>query len=252
VRADDATFLAGWSRIHDGIEVQPSSLVGHWLRLMARLAAPLVRRRVSPSTLTAVAVAFAAATVMLVTDRWLLLAAAATVALSGVFDGLDGAVALLSGLDSRWGYLVDSVADRVADALLLLAMWRAGGDAAAALSAAAALALLEYSRARASAAGLRVTVVTVGERPTRLAVTAMTFVSATVFGHVGVAVTTGAAAVAAVSAAGWLHLMVVARRALRPSGAPDHLGDDRRRQGHERDAAAGVRGPTDEEQPADR
>jgi phosphatidylglycerophosphate synthase len=250
VRRDEEIYLAGWSRTHDGVEVSPSSLAGRWLLLMAHVARPLARRGVPPAAITAAAVLCAAVTCLLVGDRWLLPAVA--VAASGVFDGLDGAVALLSGRDSACGYLLDSVADRVGDGLLLLAMWLAGGHPAAVLTAAAAVVLLEYTRARSAAAGLGLTVVTVGERATRLIVIAMTFVSAAVVGHVVTVVTAGAVVLAVVAAVGWLQLMLVARRAVVLSGATDHLRDDRGGHRDQRDAAARMGRPTDEEQAVDR
>ena len=42
--------------------------------------------------------------------------AALLVGASGLLDNLDGAVAVLSGRTSRWGFVLDSGCDRLADA----------------------------------------------------------------------------------------------------------------------------------------
>ena len=102
------------------------------------------------------------------------MAAAALVALSGLLDNLDGAVAVLTGRVTRWGALLDSVGDRLADGAAYLALWVVGGNAWWVVAAATLGFLHEYARARARALGQRdVLVLTVSERPTRIIVVAM-------------------------------------------------------------------------------
>ncbi len=105
--------------------------------------------------------------------RWPILAFA-LVAVSGLVDSLDGAVAVLTDRVSRWGYVLDSVADRVSDGLYLVALWLLGADAWVCVAAGALMMLQEYARARATAGGLDdIGIVTVWERPTRVIATAM-------------------------------------------------------------------------------
>ncbi|MFV0430299.1 MAG: phosphatidylinositol phosphate synthase [Arachnia sp.] len=89
------------------------------------------------------------------------LAGSALVALFLLGDGLDGAVARLTGGGSRFGAFLDSTLDRVADAAVFgsLAWWFATsshlpGLAAAVMSLVAAL-LVSYARARAEVEGWR-------------------------------------------------------------------------------------------------
>ena len=104
---------------------------------------------------------------------WLMVAAAVVV-LSGLLDNVDGAVAVLRDRVTAWGYVLDSVVDRVTDTLYVVALWQAGAPpAVAALGGSLAL-LQEYARARSAAAGMReIGVVTVWERPTRIIVTGL-------------------------------------------------------------------------------
>jgi CDP-diacylglycerol--glycerol-3-phosphate 3-phosphatidyltransferase len=141
------------------------------------------------------------------------LVAAGLVLLNGLLDGLDGAVAVVSGRASRVGFLLDSVADRVSDALLLAALWGAGAPGGLAVVAGVALGLLEYARARAAQAGMgEIGVVTVGERPVRVVLVALGLAGSSSAGpsFAGAA----AAATAGLASIGLVQLLVVAIRRL--------------------------------------
>ena len=103
------------------------SLAGRWLTLAYTLARPLAARGVSPDALTAwgVLVSAAVAAVAAAGGRWPLVAVGIVV-VAGLLDNLDGAVAILSGRTTRWGYVLDSLADRLSDAAYLLALWFLG------------------------------------------------------------------------------------------------------------------------------
>jgi CDP-diacylglycerol--glycerol-3-phosphate 3-phosphatidyltransferase len=111
------------------------------------------------------------------------LALGALLVLAAAFaDGLDGAVAVLTGRATRLGYVVDSVADRLAELAWLTAFWLTGAPAWAVVTAGAASWLQEYTRARATAAGMtEIAVVTVSERPTRVLVTIFGLLLGSVF-----------------------------------------------------------------------
>jgi CDP-diacylglycerol--glycerol-3-phosphate 3-phosphatidyltransferase len=206
-----AAYFAHWSELHGGYDPTTGGrLVRGWLALTFRLAHPLARVGVSPATLTAAGVLAAAGVVL--AARPLPGLAAALVLLSAVLDSLDGAVAVLTRRVTRFGFVLDSVADRVADGLLLVALWRSGGSAEWAVAAGAAVAMLEYTRARAAAAGMdEVGVVTVGERPTRviLAATGLLLVLAWSDGATAALVATAGACVI-----GAAQLLWVVRRRL--------------------------------------
>jgi hypothetical protein len=79
----------------------------------------------------------------------------------------------LSRHTTRLGYVYDSVVDRVGEVCWLLALWRLGAPSYVVVTAGGLSWLHEYARSRANAAGMaEIGTVTVGERPTRVIVTA--------------------------------------------------------------------------------
>jgi phosphatidylglycerophosphate synthase len=213
---DRAEYLRRWSRLHGGAST--GGLVGFWLALMHRLARPLARLGVGPDpiTIAGLLVAIVAAPVASGGGRWPLLAAGLVV-ISGLVDNLDGAVAVLTGRATGWGFVLDSVCDRVADAGYLVALWLAGAPGWLAVLGGGLAGLQEYLRARAGAGGMaEVGVVTVAERPTRVIVTAMFLLAAGVYpdaaaGWAGA----GAALWAGLGLIGFGQLAVAVRRRLR-------------------------------------
>jgi CDP-diacylglycerol--glycerol-3-phosphate 3-phosphatidyltransferase len=210
-----ADYLRRWSALHGG--VAPTGLVGGWLRGVHLLARPLVRLRVPPALITILGGVVAGAAVWVASQGggWPV-AAALLLGVSGVLDNLDGAVAVMTDRVTGWGGLLDSLVDRISDALLLLALWVVGAPPWACLAAAALAYLQEYARARAVAVGVTDTaVVTVSERPVRVAVAAMFLLGAGLYQG---AATTWAAAGAVVSLAlgvvGCCQLLLVLHRRL--------------------------------------
>jgi CDP-diacylglycerol--glycerol-3-phosphate 3-phosphatidyltransferase len=134
-------------------------------------------------------------------------AAAVLVLLSGVLDALDGSVALLQGRPTRWGYVLDSVVDRLCDGVVLGLLVVSGAPPGLAVATGAAVALLEYTRARAgNAGGDEVGTVTVAERPVRLLVPA----SGLLLGQP----TAALVVLAALTGAGLVQLLLAVRRRL--------------------------------------
>jgi archaetidylinositol phosphate synthase len=159
-----------WSTLHG--DLSPSTPVRLWLRGVQRVARLRPVTRVPPDVLSVagVLVAGAATVVAAAGGRWPL-AAGALVLLTGVLDGLDGAVALQTGRARPLGAVVDAVADRVGDLLLVVTLAVLGAPPVPCVAAAALTLLHEYLRARANAAGMPgVGAVTVAERPTRLVI----------------------------------------------------------------------------------
>jgi len=142
------------------------------------------------------------------------LLAALLVAASGVLDNLDGAVAVLSQRTSRWGFVLDSGCDRLADAAYCLALLLAGASAGAAASGASLALLHEYVRARAAVAGMpEIGVVTISERPTRVIVTAMFLLGAGMYpGAAHLWAAAGAAAWVVLGVVGLVQLLLVVHR----------------------------------------
>jgi CDP-diacylglycerol--glycerol-3-phosphate 3-phosphatidyltransferase len=193
--------VAAWSRLHGDLE--PSPLVRRWLGLVLRLARPVARTGVHPDLVTLASLA------VLVPALWAPGWVAALLVLSsGVLDGLDGSVAVLQGRPTRWGYVLDSLVDRVCDGLVLAMLVVAGAPAGLAVAAGAGVVLLEYTRARAgNAGGDEVVMITVAERPVRILVPA----SGLLLG----APTAALVVLTALTGIGLVQLLVAVRRELR-------------------------------------
>ena len=182
-RVSFATYQAGWRRAHLlAEEAQPGGrLAAAYLRVPYVVGAPLARAGVDPDLMTLLAlwVALVAGWVATLGPGWAAGAGALTL-LAGVADSVDGAVAVLQGRTSAFGFVWDSTADRLADLAIIagpVALVATGADppwagAAVATGAAAAglLLLLEYTRARAQAGRVAAawSLATPGERPTRV------------------------------------------------------------------------------------
>jgi phosphatidylglycerophosphate synthase len=186
---------ARWSAQHHGIDPSGVPLLRAWLRFLHGLATPLVRLRVPPDVLTAAGVVISVAVPLLAVHGWYV-AAAASVIISAVLDGLDGAVAVRRGRVSVHGRALDSWADRVSE----LAWWVALVAAAGVWPwQAVVFGLLGLGMETWRAASGRYGVITVWERPSRAVLAA-----------VGL----GAAAAGSISftgaATGWVGLVLAA------------------------------------------
>lgn len=216
-------YAERWSVLHGGYDPRRASpLVRGWLRVAYRIARTLAGWRVAPSAVTAAGVVVAAAVPAVVAPAPTGgLAAAALVLLGALADTADGALAVITGRESRLGQVYDSVADRLSEAAWLLGLYLVGAPAWLAAGCLAVTWLHEYVRARATVAGMsEIGAVTVGERPTRVLLALFGLASAGTAGMVApdlvAATATVAAAVwAALSAVGLLQLALAVRRALR-------------------------------------
>ena len=210
-------YLDRWRTLHGGYDPRSSRLVGPWLTVIYALARPFARIGVPPDVVTLLGLAVSGVVVGLCAlgDRWVLLAAF-VVGASGILDSLDGAVAVLTDRATRWGAVLDSVVDRVSDALYLVALWQVGAPAWACVTAGVVVLVQEYARARATAIGMDdVGVVTIGERPTRVIVVALFLLGAGIYpGSAGWWASLGAYASLGVGVVALVQLLVVVRRRL--------------------------------------
>lgn len=214
---DRQGYLDRWSELHGGYDPRSSHLTHAWLSLAYALARPLAVLRVPPDLVTGLGVLVSGLAVYLawLGERWVI-GAAVVVALSGLVDNLDGAVAVMSGRTTRWGFVLDSLIDRISDALYLVALWLVGAPAWVCVLAGVLMGLQEYTRARAGNAGMsEIGVVTVWERPTRVIVTAMFLLGAGIYtGSASGWASAGAAAWATLGVVGLGQILVVVRRRL--------------------------------------
>jgi len=173
-------YAVAWSGLHGGFDPRRATpVVRGWVRLAYAIGSWLGRHRVGPMAVTTFGLLVCAAVpaVVLLGRPGVplgspgVLLAAALVLLAALADGLDGAVAVITGRTSRLGYVYDSVADRLGELAWLVAFWLAGAPGWLVVATGAASWLQEYARARATAAGMsEIGVVTVAERPTRVLV----------------------------------------------------------------------------------
>lgn len=142
-------------------------------RVVDPLARALVRRGVSPDALTVVGTAGVVAGAVVFGARGQFLAAVLVVTLFALVDMVDGAMARARGYGTRFGALLDSTMDRVADGAVLGAVVYWYGTTGEAPTLVAALVCLvgaqviSYVKARAQGLGMECDV-GVAERPERL------------------------------------------------------------------------------------
>jgi phosphatidylglycerophosphate synthase len=151
-------------------------MLGHYKAPLHRLFDPVARlllrmgARPNHMTVLGLGVSVAAAYVFSAGRlRW----GAALLAVAGLFDFFDGAVARLAGSDSDYGAFLDSVVDRYSDVAVLLGVlvyYQQRSDTAGAVLTMATLAgtvMTSYTKARAQSIGVRCDIGVV-ERPERL------------------------------------------------------------------------------------
>ncbi|WP_410651469.1 CDP-alcohol phosphatidyltransferase family protein [Amycolatopsis sp. cmx-4-54] len=222
--------MAGWSRLHEH-DVSGSPLAVGWLRGVQGLARPVLG--VPPDVLTGFGVVCAVAAVVLAAagGSWLWPSMVLLVA-TGLFDGLDGAVALLTGKARPAGAVLDAFADRITELCFTAVLVVLGAPLGWCAGLAVLLLLHEYLRVRAQVAGMRgAGAITVAERPTRLIV-AVVAVAGSALAPAGTPWTgwswasTCAAVWAGLSLIGLVHLSIGVTRKL-PARWTDRVGDDR-------------------------
>jgi phosphatidylglycerophosphate synthase len=155
-------FKDRWSKLHGGAEIK--GVVARWLSISFQAARVCTALRISPNVLTllglltAIAMAFSTYAAL----------ALLLLVVSLFFDGIDGSVAIVQERDNQLGALLDSLADRISEALWLYMGWRLGIPAWLAMTMWMVAAVQEYARARMASLGHHeIGVVTIAERPVR-------------------------------------------------------------------------------------
>ena len=158
----ESQFKERWSQLHGGADVE--GIVDRWLRFSYQAARVCVALRISPNVLTFLGLGTAIAMGLSTYAA----AALLLLAISLFFDGIDGSVAIVSGSESKWGSVLDSVADRISEAFWLYMGWRLGIPAWLVISMWTVASTQEYARARLASLGhSEIGVVTPTERPVR-------------------------------------------------------------------------------------
>jgi archaetidylinositol phosphate synthase len=155
-------FKERWSELHGGADTE--GVVGGWLSFSYQAARVCVALRITPNLLTFLGLGTAIAMGL---SEYAAIALLLLV-ISLFFDGIDGSVAILRGTESKWGELLDSLADRISEAFWLYMGWRLGIPAWVVITMWTIASTQEYARARLASLGHReIGVVTPTERPVR-------------------------------------------------------------------------------------
>jgi len=157
-----ADFLARWSALHGNAEIK--GVVKAWLGISYGSARFMSALRITPNLLTLFGVIFAIAMAVNPLSLWTI----PLLVLSLYSDGIDGSVAIYQNRESQFGAILDSVADRISEALWFYVAYRIGAPAWLVLFTYVIATTQEYARARLGGLGVSdVGVVTPAERPVR-------------------------------------------------------------------------------------
>jgi archaetidylinositol phosphate synthase len=120
--------------------------------------------RISPNVLTVFGLIGAVATALTAQSAWAIL----FLVFSLFCDGIDGSVAIFQHRESNFGATLDSVADRISEALWFYALYAIGVPAWIPITLWCVAAFQEYARAKLFSLGVSdIGVVTPAERPVR-------------------------------------------------------------------------------------
>ena len=157
-----ADFFAKWSALHGNAEIK--GIVKTWLNISYGSARFMSALRITPNLLTLLGIVFAIAMAVNPLSLWTI----PLLVLSLYADGIDGSVAIYQNRESQFGAILDSVADRISEALWFYVAYRIGAPAWIVLLTYVIASTQEYARARLGGLGIsEVGVVTPAERPVR-------------------------------------------------------------------------------------
>lgn len=155
-------FFSHWSKAHGDAKV--SGIVRAWLSISFAITRPIIALRISPNFLSILSIGAAIAFLVRIESHWAIF----FLVLSLLLDGIDGTVAISTGKSSKFGALVDAVADRIVEGIWAYAFFALGAPWQVIAIAWSAAATQEYMRARAGGLGVtNVLMVTWSERPVR-------------------------------------------------------------------------------------
>lgn len=155
-------FKAKWSSLHSDAET--TGIVGAWLNISYRFGLICTLLRISPNALTVLGLLGAVATATTAQTAWAIL----FLVFSLFCDGIDGSVAIFQHRESKFGATLDSVVDRISEALWFYALYAIGVPAWIPITLWSVAAFQEYARAKLVSLGVSdIGVVTPAERPVR-------------------------------------------------------------------------------------
>ena len=158
----ESEFKDRWSKLHGGADVE--GVVGGWLSFSYQAARVCTALRITPNLLTLLGLLTAIAMALSTYAAIALL----LLVVSLFFDGIDGSVAIFQHRESKFGATLDSVVDRISEALWFYALYAIGVPAWIPITLWSVAAFQEYARAKLVSLGVSdIGVVTPAERPVR-------------------------------------------------------------------------------------
>ena len=155
-------FKTKWSSLHSDAET--TGIVGAWLNISYRFGLICTLLRISPNALTVLGLIGAVATALTAQTAWAIL----FLVFSLFCDGIDGSVAIFQHRESKFGATLDSVVDRISEALWFYALYAIGVPAWIPITVWCVAAFQEYARAKLISLGVSdIGVITPAERPVR-------------------------------------------------------------------------------------
>jgi CDP-diacylglycerol--glycerol-3-phosphate 3-phosphatidyltransferase len=155
-------FKAKWSSLHS--DAKTTGIVGAWLHISYRFGLICTLLRISPNALTVLGLLGAVATALTAHLPWAIF----FLVFSLFCDGIDGSVAIFQHRESKFGATLDSVVDRISEALWFYALYAIGVPAWIPITLWSVAAFQEYARAKLFSLGVSdIGVVTPAERPVR-------------------------------------------------------------------------------------
>lgn len=155
-------FRESWSALHGGIEISP--IVSAWLEISRPIATFCAKVKLSANSITFLGLLASLAMWRTIWHPYSFI----FLALSILFDGVDGSLAIINGTSGKWGGVLDSVADRIAEFFWAVALYDLGATWWIVGVAWLAAFVQEYVRARlASLDGATINFVSICERPVR-------------------------------------------------------------------------------------
>jgi CDP-diacylglycerol--glycerol-3-phosphate 3-phosphatidyltransferase len=155
-------FKTKWSSLHSDAET--TGIVGAWLNISYRFGLICTLLRISPNALTMLGLLGAVATAVTAQTAWAIL----FLVFSLFCDGIDGSVAIFQHRESKFGATLDSVVDRISEALWFYTLYAIGVPAWIPITLWSVAAFQEYARAKLVSLGVSdIGVVTPAERPVR-------------------------------------------------------------------------------------
>jgi CDP-diacylglycerol--glycerol-3-phosphate 3-phosphatidyltransferase len=145
-------------------DAETTGIVGAWLNISYRFGLICTLLRISPNALTVLGLIGAVATALTAQTAWAIL----FLVFSLFCDGIDGSVAIFQHRESKFGATLDSVVDRISEALWFYALYAIGVPAWIPITLWCVAAFQEYARAKLISLGVSdIGVVTPAERPVR-------------------------------------------------------------------------------------